>query len=236
MSNELAGGDWDVYFQAFREDAHKLLAWGYADSRKHITADDDEEVITTYIARAIDQRIDDAGTPDKFSRYSIHNVHFVSPGGQTGKRQLKLDLMLEQCGIRPKRHFVFEAKRLKTCSHPIGKYTGADGLGRLVTGRYAARHPEAAMVGYIQNSDAAYWFSELDRAFTGDQSSGVNTLRIVDRLRKIRVLPELLNEWSSTHNRPSGTRIRVFHILLNCSQTTIAQGSRRNPVIHRFQS
>ena len=109
MSKSLVGGNWAIYQQAFREDVHQLLAWGYEDARSRITPDAEEEVITAFIAEGIDGRIDDLRTPERFSRYSIHNVHFVSPGGQTGKRQLKLDLMLEQCGIRPKHRFIFEA-------------------------------------------------------------------------------------------------------------------------------
>jgi len=217
MSKSAAGGDWDIYQQAFREDAHQLLAWGYADSRSRSTPDDEEEVISTYIAEAIDRRLDDPRTQESFTRYSIHNVHFVSPGGQTGKRQLRLDLMLEQCGIRPKRHFVFEAKRLKTGSHPIGDYTGKDGLGRFVSGLYAASDPEAAMVGYMQNRDSLYWFSELERIFNDDESSGRRDLRIAERLRKISVVPDLATEWSSTHTRTRSNPIRVFHIYLDCS-------------------
>lgn len=215
MSTGALANDWDLYQRAFRIDVHQLLAWGYADSRSRITADDEEEVITTYIAEAIDHRIDDPCTPEKFTRYAIHNAHFVSPGGQTGKRQLKLDLMLEQCGIRPKRHFVFEAKRLKTGSHPIGKYTGDEGLGCFVGGLYAANDPEAAMVGYMQNADAAYWFSELERVFSEDESNG-RDLRVAERLRKNVVVPDLPNEWSSDHTRTNGSPIRVFHLFVGC--------------------
>lgn len=217
MSNGRACDDWDIYQRAFREDAHQLLAWGYADSRNRIGPDNEEEVITAYIAEAIDRRIDDPRTPESFTRYSIHNVHFVSPGGQTGKRQLKLDLMIEQCGIRPKRHFVFEAKRLKTGSHPIGEYTGKDGLGRFVSGRYAAEDPEAAMVGYMQNRDASHWFSELGRVFSNDEASGKKALRVTEQLREITVIHELKDEWASAHLRSNRTQILVFHVLLDCS-------------------
>ena len=217
MSNAAAGGHWDAYWRAFRQDVHQLLAWGYEDSTSRITPDDEEEVITAYIAEAIDRRIDDPRTPESFARYSIHNARFVSPRGQTGKRQLRLDLMLEQCGTRPKRRFVFEAKRLKTGSHPIGNYTGKEGLGRFVSGYYATTDPEAAMVGYIQNADVTYWLSELERIFTVHRSSEPDELRIVDGLRKIAVIPALENEWLSGHTRADGTRIGMFHILLRCS-------------------
>jgi hypothetical protein len=219
MSTRALANDWDTYQRAFRIDAHQLLAWGYADSHNSITAEAEEEVITAYIAKAIECRIDDPRTPESFTRYSIHNVHFVSPGGQTGKRQLKLDLMLEQCGIRPKRHFVFEAKRLKTRSHPIGDYVGKDGLGRFVFGQYAASDPEAAMLGYIQNRDATYWFSELERIFSDDESSGHRSLRIAKGLRKVSVVSDMLNEWSSIHDRTRRKEILMFHVFLDCSQT-----------------
>ena len=217
MSDLRSGDDWNIYQQAFRENVHHLLAWGYGDCRSRTGPNDEEEVITAYIAEAVDDRINDPRTPETYTRYSVHNVHFVSPGGQTGKRLLRLDLMLEQCGIRPKRHFVFEAKRLKTGSHPIGEYTGPNGLGRFVAGFYATNDPEAAMVGYMQNRDASYWFSELERVFSNDESRGDGTLRIVERLRRSTVVRELGDEWTSQHLRLNRSSIRVFHILLDCS-------------------
>ena len=217
MSNGRSGDDWDIYQQAFREDAHQLLFWGYADSRNRIGPDDEEEAITAYIAEAIKLRINAPLTPEKFCRYAIHNAHFVSPAGQTGKRQLKLDLMLEHTGIKPHRHFVFEAKRLKTGSHSIGKYTGDEGLGCFVGGLYAATDPEAAMVGYMQNRDAPYWFSELERVFSEDETNGRRDLRIAERLRKNVVVPDLPNEWASTHTRTNGSPMHVFHIFVECS-------------------
>lgn len=217
MSTAEIANDWDTYQRAFRTDVHQLLAWGYADSRSHITADAEEEVITADIAEAIYHRINAPGTPEKYCRYAIHNAHFVSPTGQTGKRQLKLDLMLEQTGIKPHRHFVFEAKRLKTGAHPIGKYTGDEGLGAFTAGLYGANDPEAAMIGYIQNRDASYWFSELERVFAEDESNGKKALKITERLRKITVVRELADEWASEHQRPNRVPIHVFHILLNCS-------------------
>jgi hypothetical protein len=41
------------YWSAYRQHVHMLLAWGYADSRHRVQADDEEPAITGFIAEAI---------------------------------------------------------------------------------------------------------------------------------------------------------------------------------------
>ncbi len=215
-------GEWDEYLVVLREDAHLLLAWGYADARGDLPNARDEYDITGLLAEAMDRRINDPQTPQRFTLYSIHNERPIRPAGELGKYRPKLDIQIERCGLRPKPHYTFEAKRLRddekaSVADSLSQYLGDNGVGRFLAGRYEAESLEAAMLGCIQAHDADAWLGHLARAFVEDVSSGRNRLNIVEQLQPCRIIAELPHEASTTHRRVSGSTIRLLHIFISCT-------------------
>jgi hypothetical protein len=98
MSQAALAKEWDDYLAVLREDAHLLLAWGYADTRSDFPRASDEYDITGLLAAAMDRRIDDPTTAERFTLYSVHSERPVSPSGELGKRRPKLDIQIERCG------------------------------------------------------------------------------------------------------------------------------------------
>jgi len=155
----------DAYNNKFRQDAHQLVAWGYKDALSQIYSDLVEEEITGLIVEAIEKRLDDPYTPERFERYSIDEEKPIAVEGRKGKRRRRLDLVVVSGHFRPRPKYIFEAKRLRKNGYPIGKYVGEGGLQCFVQGVYASEHPEAAMIGYLQSDNAIYWETELNRSF-----------------------------------------------------------------------
>jgi hypothetical protein len=194
---------WDDYLAVLREDAHQLIAWSYSDTRDKLAAARDEYDITGLIASAMHDRINSPQTPERFTFYSVHNERPISPGGELGKARPKLDIQIERCGIRPKRFYTIEAKRLRddvraSVTATLNHYFGAEGVGRFVSGRYEGDGSEAAMLGCIQAHDAAFWFQHFKASLEAD------------------VIPDLPDEATTVHQRMDGTRIRLMHLVLNC--------------------
>lgn len=222
MSQAELSTEWDDYLAVLREDAHLLLAWGYADARRELPNARDEYDITGLLANAMDRRISDPATPERFMLYSVHNERPISPNAELGKDRPKLDIQIEHCGVRPKRHYTFEAKRLRddnraSAADTLAHYLGDEGVGRFVVGRYESERVEAAMLGCIQAHDPAFWVRLLEGVFVDDVASGRNKFSLVENFRRCSVIPELADEASSSHKRANGSVIRLLHIFLSCS-------------------
>ena len=221
MSQAALAKEWDDYLVVLREDAHLLLAWGYSDTRSDISTASDEYDITGLLATAMDRRINDPITPERFTLYSIHNERPISPNDERGKKRPKLDIQIECCGVRPKRYYTFEAKRLRdddraSAADSRRHYLGEEGVGRFVADYYEAENVEAAMLGCIQARNAEYWLDVFSQAFAKDVASGGNSLKVVDQFRICSIIAEIPDEASTVHRRTSGSTIRLLHILLNC--------------------
>lgn len=203
----------NLYDKFFRRDAHQLLAWGYQDAKHKFNSKLEETEITGFIAEKIEARFDHPDTPAKFDRYSLSEDKPVSSEGRTGKSRRRLDLVIECSSSKPRPSYIFEAKRLCKASASIGDYTGEEGLQRFVYEKYGAQYPEAAMIGYIQSDNYEYWIKEMNRKFDRDQK---NDLRIIQKLKQIQIINSLPYEWFSEHERSTGKKIAIYHILLDC--------------------
>jgi len=214
---EREGTVWSTYDQSFREDAHQLLVWGYQDARHLITFGREETEITGFINEAIQARPSSPGIDDRFDRYSLKDDNPVPGEGRTGKRRLKIDIIIESSS-RPRHKqrpwYTFEAKRLCRPSHPISNYTGEEGIIRFIRGRYAADFPEVAMLGYVQTDTISRWIAELTKRFENDSA---NQLSISQKLSPVNIHPDLTDEWSSSHIRVNGTPLMILHLFLDCS-------------------
>ena len=202
----------DAYNNKFRQDAHQLVAWGYKDALSQIYSDLVEEEITGLIVEAIEKRLDDPYTPERFERYSIDEEKPIAVEGRKGKRRRRLDLVVVSGHFRPRPKYIFEAKRLRKNGYPIGKYVGEGGLQCFVKGVYASEHPEAAMIGYLQSDNAIYWETELHRSFKDSSDLCIKQL-----LQKAQVLLSMPDVWTSEHEREDNDSIVIYHIFLDCS-------------------
>ncbi len=205
------------YDYGFRRDAHQLLAWGYQNALAELHCNLQEEEITGLIVEAMEKRLDNPSTPEKFDRYSIDEEKPIAVEGRKGKKRRRLDLVVVSGHSRPRPRYIFEAKRLRKNGYPIGKYIGEEGLQCFIKGVYASQYPEAAMVGYVQSDAASYWESELKRSFDGDPS---NDLRIIQLLQKVQILSSMPDVWVSEHERVTCSSIAMYHIFLNCSESS----------------
>jgi len=221
-SEELNSFARSSYDYGFRRDAHQLLAWGYQDALPGIHYNLQEEEITGLIVEAIEKRLDNPSTPEEFDRYSVDEEKPIAVEGRKGKKRRRLDLVVVSGHSRPRPKYIFEAKRLRKNSYPIGKYVGEDGLQCFVKGVYASQYPEAAMVGYVQSDAESYWESELKRSFDGDLN---NDLRIIQLLQKVQVLSSMPDVWVSEHGRITGSSIAMYHIFLSCSASSAQTAS-----------
>ena len=202
----------NAYNNKFRQDAHQLVAWGYQDALSQIHSDLVEEEITGLIVEAIEKRLDDPYTPERFERYSIDEEKPIAVEGRKGKRRRRLDLVVVSGHFRPRPKYIFEAKRLRKNGYPIGKYVGEGGLQCFVKGVYASEHPEAAMIGYLQSDNAIYWETELHRSFKDSSDLCIKQL-----LQKAQVLFSMPDVWTSEHEREDNDSIVIYHIFLDCS-------------------
>ena len=197
----------------FRRDAHYILAKGYQDVRNKINSKTGEVKITVQIYEAIEKRFDSFGFSEKIlnRRYAIK-----AEDTKIYKEEVKrLDIVVQTTEPSQKRiRYIFEAKRLKKNGFPISLYCGDDGILRFVNEIYASDSPEAAMIGFYQDTDVNYWFKELTRKFKENEQD--NKIQVVENLTQFQIISEFPNEWFSLHQRKSGSGMLLFHIFLEC--------------------
>jgi hypothetical protein len=211
--------EWDDYILALREDAHILIAWGYMDTVAMLPSTRDEYDMTGLLADAMNRRIEDPLTPDRFAYYSVHNERPISPLGERGKRRPKLDIQIELCGTKPKRRYTFEAKRLRDdasapASNSLDHYFGGEGVGRFIANRYPTEGREAAMVGFVEAHDVGFWTQRFERAFADEPRTGRYGLNVIVGFQPISVVKELPYEGLSLHRRDDGSTMRLLQIFL----------------------
>jgi hypothetical protein len=115
-----------------------------------------------------------------------------------------------QHGRRPR--FQCEAKRLHSDSS-LGEYLGQDGLGRILNGDYAAQHPDAGMLGYVQSGTPEEWANKLESKLK-DEDGPYDVLR-GGGLRPMKLSRSLSHTFYSRHNRaPVKAPIDMYHTLL----------------------
>ncbi len=205
----------DPYWAAFRRDVHELLAWGYGDARGRITPNSEEEEITGFIAEAIQGRLNAPSAPEWCDRYNVKDNPPVSDDGRTGKRRKRPDLVLEFSYSRPRRQYVFEAKRLRMPNYPVSGYIGEEGLQCFLHEEYASHFFEVGMLGYVQSNSVEFWTDRLRNALSRNARRR-STVRLRDSMPYAKVIDSFPLEWSSLHERNSGRPITIYHLFLDC--------------------
>jgi hypothetical protein len=85
-------------------------------------------------------------------------------------------------------------------------------MGCFISGLYARRYDEAAMIGYVQTGTLEQWQIDLQRRVQDEAQQ----LRLEGTDTKLIFESALPFEWSSTHSRDGNSSIRLFHLLLDC--------------------
>ena len=82
--------------------------------------------------------------------YSVHDDPPIRTEGRSGKYRLRADIIIKSKS-KDRYQYIFEAKRLHKHTHLTNDYTGPDGIGCFISGKYASRYSEAGMLGYVQS-------------------------------------------------------------------------------------
>ena len=201
-----------VFRAAFRRHCHELLAIGYAKLDAASLRDEEETVITGKLALAMNYALESSDAPTWAAYFIVLDDPPVNAPGRTGKRRRRVDIEVvkTQRGKRPR--FQFEAKRL--ChSGSVTEYVGPDGMGLFLAGEYARNHPEAGMLGYVQDRTPNDWAAKIEERLSGDRTKyGVTN---DGDFRQQNLTPALDNTYHSAHDRPSvGRPISIFHTFL----------------------
>jgi len=201
------------YPHSFRVHAHKLIALGYRSACLRIRSDSEEEpTITGFIAEGIQDQLRALECPGWFKNYFVKEDTPIKKKDKIGRRKPRPDIIIES-NLRGRPEYIFEAKILRKQGHGTDKYLGADGMGCFISGRYAERYDEAAMLGYIQSDSLVYWKTKVKSAIDNDGSE----LLLKVSQHDVKIIDDFPFEWISTHERYSINRsINIYHILLDC--------------------
>ena len=212
----MTANSWSAYRAAFRADAHQLVAWGYQDARPHIHVISEETAITGLIVEAIEARLDDPTTPERFERYEAVDEYQLPGEELVGKHRKRADIRIKSSVLRPRPRYVFEAKRLKRSSYGIDRYLGEDGMQRFLKDTsYSQYCDEAAMVGYVQDETPVWWLEKLSETLERDVA-GVHSL-VASLSFPAETMP-FENARISSHTKFDGRTIEITHILLECGE------------------
>jgi hypothetical protein len=198
---------------AFVRRCHDLLAMGYAGLDPSSLRAAEETEITGDLVDAIRSVTEDPESPSWVARYECADDPPITTPGRKGKRRRRVDLAFVRTQHGPRPRFQVEAKRLY-CSASLGEYLGKGGLQRILDGDYAAEHPEAGMLGYVQTDAPAAWATKLEKRL--GQVGGQYAVRKGGGFHQVIVSRQLSHTYRSRHDRNSvGSPVDIYHTLLS---------------------
>ena len=209
-----ASNDRHEYRSVFRRQVFELLRRGYERLDSPDFQDSEEEDITGELIREIRNVTEDRSCPSWTHYYAIHDDPRINTPGRLGKRRLRLDIEFERTGAGKHPRYPFEAKRLSSQTHEIGKYLGKDGLKQFLAGNYAHEQDEAGMLGYVQSETPSDWARKAHDKFI--KNTEMLHLCFDGEWKPVDNLAKFDNCYRSKHNRPSlGKPITLFHVFLS---------------------
>ena len=191
-----------------RKHSHQILAAGYGRMTPGMYSQWKEPDITGELCKAMSEFMASTEAPKWVVHYSLRDDPKLNVAGKQGESRPRIDIEFErvQRGERPL--FRFEAKRLGP-NHPVGKYTGSEGLGAFLSGYYPLTHPEAAMLGYVQTDDVGRWHQKLAAEF-----QQMEPLKLHCPGLSSASLANGLNSWRSVHKTDRHSQLTIWHSLL----------------------
>ncbi|MCD6185130.1 MAG: hypothetical protein J7K84_04970 [Deltaproteobacteria bacterium] len=209
-----ASDDRHEYRSVFRKQVFELLRRGYERLDPPDFQDSEEEDITGELIREIRNVIEDRLGPSWAQHYAIHDDPKINTPGRLGKRRLRLDIEFERTCADKHPRYPFEAKRLFSQTHEMGKYLGPDGLRQFLSGNYACEQNEAGMIGYVQSETPLDWARKAHDKFVKNRK--MFNLCFDGEWKPVDNLAKFDNCYRSKHNRPPvGKSITLFHMFLS---------------------
>ena len=202
-----------IYRQSFVRRVHQLIAAGHSRLEWTNLRDQEEPTITGLLVKEMRQYIESSRAPSWAATLAVHDDPPIEYAGKVGRARPRVDIEFERIQPGPRPRFQFEAKRLNR-AESVGEYLGKDGMGSFLSGRYAAKHGEAGMLGYVQLQPAQTWIVKIQRRM--EESRKALYLDMEGDIWQLRTDPWFENSYSSFHRRP-GRPIRIHHIFLECS-------------------
>jgi hypothetical protein len=108
--------------------------------------------------------------------------------------------------------FVIEAKRLPPTSH---RDYVKGGIGRFKREEHGKQHNMAAMLGYVQSENFAYWYNEVNRWIEDLISANDNNIRWEQQDRICIIQIKDIGEYKSKHSRIIKNAIILYHFWIN---------------------
>lgn len=160
--------------------AHEILAAGFARLDRSALSSEDEPAITGHLCAAICAFLREPDGPPWREHFSCHEETPLNDSGRTGKRRDRADLMIEMT-VTPRPELFIEAKPLRTGdSHALSEYTGADGMGCFLHGRYASAYNFGAMLAYVCSGTVGHWITAVEGRLVRDRHDlGLGTEGVV---------------------------------------------------------
>lgn len=161
--------DRNFHSQAFLNHCHCLIQIGYSRMRYMDSRNSEEEVITGRIVREIKELLKSDRSPEWTKHYYIQEEAPLNADNREGKKRYRLDILITLVdGNRPEHHF--EAKRLNN-NKSLSKYTGPDGMGCFIGGKYSSNEKQASMLGYVQSESIPDWREKLQNYLQMNQKA-----------------------------------------------------------------
>lgn len=191
-----------------RKHSHQILAGGYARMTPAKYSNWKEPDITGDLCKAMTEFMASDAAPRWVIQYALRDDPKLNVDGKQGESRPRIDIEFErvQRGTRPL--FRFEAKRLGP-NHQVSKYIGSEGLGAFLNGYYPLTHPEAAMIGYIQDKDISHWQNKLITEF-----ADISSLNLIKAGLEITNLVPGVITLKSTHRTTNHLCLSIWHSLL----------------------
>ena len=173
----------------------------------------DETVITGKLKHAIAEVLEDGSSPAWVGYFHVSEEVYVNTPGRFGKSRRRVDIEFVRGTRGPRPRFQFEAKRLHQ-SASVSAYVGEDGLGCFFAGQdaYAAGHPQAGMLGYVQAETETAWAERIAARLMSTPSTFS-----VQRGNSWETCPAARGPkyvFRTRHDRHGDGPIDIYHVLL----------------------
>lgn len=205
-------GKSEIYRRSFVAHVHELLAGGYSQLDRSRLKEQEEPAITGFLVQEIRRYIESPEAPPWAWMFTVHDDPPIHHVDKAGKARPRVDIEMERAQPGPHPRFQFEAKRLYS-KDSIREYLGKGGLLSFLTGRYAAEHEDAGMIGYVQVPPTQDWVAGIqERMESSRQELSIDG---EGEAWLSRADPRLESSYSSVHLR-SGQPLRIHHTFLEC--------------------
>jgi hypothetical protein len=201
-----------VYQLAFVKRCHEIVGRGYLKLQGEALHEAQETEITGELVKAMKEFLEAADAPPWTTYFFVADDPPQNAPGRLGKKRRRVDIEFEHAQHGPRPRLRFEAKRLHR-SGSVAEYLGEDGLLLFVNGEYAPEQDTGAMLGYVQDKEAAEWIEQIRASLTASPER--YAFHLLPGLVKEDLTTFLAETHRSHHGRVRlGRPIAIYHSFL----------------------